>query len=260
MKVVCIDDEELLLNFLVRKLKQVEGIDEIHPFTSSVEALEYISNNKVDILLSDIYMPEINGINLAKKVKKISPNIAIIFITSYEEYALDALKLHACGYILKPVNLADLKREIANAVKTMGIKDSKQLLRVQCFGSFEVFYDEKPVVFKRSKTKELFAYLVDRKGARSNVNELCAVLWEDKADSDSLKSYFRILFADLRTTFKKLGLEDVIIKGANSYAVDINAFTCDAYDYEKGDEIAINKYRGEYMSQYSWAIFEEDYL
>ena len=62
------------------------------------------------------------------------------------------------------------------------IAKSKKLLRIKCFGNFEVFCKDVPVVFGRSKAKEVFAYLVDRHGAGVNTAELCAILWEDSVE------------------------------------------------------------------------------
>ena len=87
-----------------------------------------------------------------------------------------------------------------------------------------------------------------------NVNELNAVLWED----DDHKSYFRNLVADITATLKSVGLEDVFIKRHNECFVDINKIDCDAYEYKNNNPEAIRMYRGEYMMQYSWPIFNAD--
>jgi two-component system, LytTR family, response regulator len=92
-------------------------------------------------------------------------------------------------------------------------------VRVQIFGNFEVFVDEHPVLFTRSKTKELFAYLISRKGALCSNNEIIAVIWEEKDDSPSLQSHFRHLVADLIKTFISFNVEDIIIRKWKQIAV-----------------------------------------
>lgn len=126
-------------------------------------------------------------------------------------------------------------------------------LRVQTFGNFEVFYDGKPVHFSRSRTKELFAYLIDRRGAGSTMGELISVLWEGRPDTDSVRSQLRSLITDLRNTFRQLDEKSIIIKQRDLIAVDPDRVDCDYYRFLAGDKGAVNAFRGEYMSNYSWA-------
>ena len=128
-----------------------------------------------------------------------------------------------------------------------------QTLRVQTFGNFEVFWGDQPVRFERSKTRELFAYLIDRRGAGSTMGELVSVLWEGQPDTASLRSQLRSLIADLRAAFRALGAENVIRKGRDHIAVDPARVDCDYYRYLAGEKAARSAFRGEYMSNYSWA-------
>ena len=63
------------------------------------------------------------------------------------------------------------------------------------------------------------------------------------------------IISSLRSTLREVGLENILIKTWNNLALDVNKVKCDAYDFEKGDLVAINSFRGEYMSNYSWAEF-----
>lgn len=126
-------------------------------------------------------------------------------------------------------------------------------LRVQTFGNFEVFCDGKPVHFRRRRTKELFAYLIDRRGAGSTMGQLISVLWEGRPDTDSVRSQLRSLITDLRTTFRDLKEHSVIIKQRDLIAVDPDRVDCDYYRFLAGDQGAVNAFRGEYMTNYSWA-------
>ena len=196
-------------------------------------------------------MPLINGINLAKKLKKNNPFINVIFVTAYDKYALDAYNIHASGYVVKPVKVEKVKKELDALKYEVELKPTK-LLQVKCFGNFEVFKDGKPLKFHRQKSKELFAYLVDREGSSANINELNAVLWEEDH-----KSYLRNLIVDIQETLKEAGIEDVFIKRYSECFIDPTKIDCDAYEYKKGNPDAIRMYRGEYMIQYSWAIFDD---
>lgn len=252
MKILLVDDEELQLTRLVESINKVLPNDEVFSFTNPLEALKECENSQMDIAFLDIEMPKLNGIMLAKKLKSINPKINIIFVTAYDSYALEAYKLHASGYVTKPVNEEKIKIEIEELKHPIEIAHTKKL-QIKCFGNFEVFYKDKPVKFSYQKSKELFAYLVDREGSSVNINELNAVLWEEDHSS-----YLRNLLVDIRNTLKEINCQDILIKKRNSYAIDVTKVDCDSYEYKNGNPNAIMMYRGEYMAQYSWPIFKEE--
>ena len=126
-------------------------------------------------------------------------------------------------------------------------------IRAQTFGNFEIFVDDKPLHFSLSKTKELLAYLVDRRGAAVNTGELCAILWEQRPDSLSVRSHLRTLISDLSRTLSLAGTGDILIKRRNSFAVDCEKLDCDLYGFLRQEPDAINTYMGQYMMQYTWA-------
>ena len=252
MKILLVDDEELQLTRLVESIKKVLPNDEVFSFTNPLEALKECENSQIDIAFLDIEMPKLNGIMLAKKLKSINPKINIIFVTAYDSYALEAYKLHASGYVTKPVNEEKIIIEIEELKHPIEIAHTKKL-QIKCFGNFEVFYKDKPVKFSYQKSKELFAYLVDREGSSVNINELNAVLWEEDHSS-----YLRNLLVDIRNTLKEINCQDILLKKRNSYAIDVTKVDCDSYEYKNGNPNAIMMYRGEYMAQYSWPIFKEE--
>lgn len=255
MRVLLVDDEELQLMRLENVVKKVlkDQDNEFLCYTNPLKAWEDNALKKIDIAFLDIEMPELNGIQLAKKLKKINPLVNIIFVTAYDNYALNAYKIHASGYITKPVREEKIKMEIEGLRFPAQIEPSKKL-QVKCFGNFEVFCGGVPLKFQRSKSKELFAYLVDREGAAINVNELNAVLWED----EDHKSYCRNLIADIQLALKNVGASEVFEKRHNECFINPNLIDCDAYEYKKNNPNAIKMYRGEYMEQYPWAVFKND--
>lgn len=253
MRVLLVDDEELGLIRLKNAVEKVLPKEtEILSYTNPIKAFEENSDKNIDVAFLDIEMPVLNGITLAKKLKNVNPNINIIFVTAYNEYALDAYRMHASGYVTKPVNEDKIKEELDGLRYPVELKPTKKL-QVKCFGNFEIFYKGEPLKFKRSKSKELFAYLIDREGAAVNINELNAVLWEEDK-----KSYCRNLIADIYATLKSVGAEDVFIKRRNECYIDVDKIDCDAYEYKRDNPVAIRAYRGEYMIQYPWAFFTSE--
>ena len=217
-----------------------------------VGMLASVEKNKPDIVWLDIEMPGMDGLEMASEIKKQSPNTNIVFVTGFSHYAVDAFGMHASGYVMKPANEEKLIKEIDNLRRPI-VKRDDSLLTVQCFGNFEVFGPEGILKFSRSLGKEAFAYLIDRRGAGCTVGEICSVLWEDRQADKRLKSQCRVIMAALRSDLEKAGAGDVLVKNWNIWGVDTTKIRCDYYDLLKGDSEAVNSFRGEYMSQYSWA-------
>lgn len=200
----------------------------------------------------DIELPDINGLELAKKIKSVYGNANIIFVTGHPEYALDAHKVFASGFLVKPYTEEDVRCVLANLRFPVAPKDTHDI-RIQCFGNFEVFYKGVPVKFRRNKSKELLAYLVMRKGALCSHGEILQVLWEELPDSASLHAGLRNLIFDLSHTFEEFGVDNLLERQRGALAVNTDILDCDYYKYLRGDLIYGHLYRGEFMYQYSWA-------
>ena len=201
----------------------------------------------------DIEMPEMSGLELAMKVKQLSPKTNIVFVTGHEKFAYQAFQSHASGFVLKPATKEALQRELDN-LRTPIESERKGLIRVQCFGNFEVFdKDDHPIKFKRSKSKEILAYMIDRRGAMCSIGELCGILFEDRDEDRALKKQLRVFLSSLRDDLSKVGAGNIFVKGWNAYGVDCSLIDCDYLSYIQGDSYAINSFMGEYMIQYSWA-------
>lgn len=254
MKVVSVDDEQIILDDFVEMLQNMDEIQEVQGFTDCEEALDYITENEVDVAFLDIRMRGMDGITLAKSIKLVKPEVNIIFMTAYEEYSMDAMRLHASGYLMKPPVEAEVRKELSDLRKPVTVKTEKRM-RVQCFGNFEAYIDDVPCQFKYVKTKELLAYLVDRKGAYATNGEILGTLWEDREVTPSQENYLRNLVGDLRQVLKEAGLDNIIMKKKGMIAVVAKSIDCDYYRWLDDDPAIINKFNGEYMTQYSWAEY-----
>ncbi len=254
MKVIAVDDERLILEDFLDEAERLPEIDEIHGFQNATDAIQYVEENEVHVAFLDIQMRGMNGIELADRLKKIAPNINIIFLTAYPEYSMEAMKLHASGYLLKPAQSCDIQNELRDLRFPVQEQPDKRI-RIQCFGNFEIYVDQRPVEFKYAKSKELVAYLVDRKGTLCSNGEICATIWEDKMDSQALFSHFRNLVSDIRSTFNALDCGDFIIKKRGMIGIATELAECDYYRWLEGEEAAKNLYQGEYMIQYSWSEY-----
>ncbi len=253
MITISVDDQVNVAEEIVRIMKEIDP-DGIHESFSDVKnALSTIKLRQPDVAWLDIEMPGMSGLEMAMEVKKASPATNIIFVTGHEEFAYQSFQLHASGFILKPATKEALTRELQN-LRTPVQKRMTGLIRIQCFGNFEVFdKDDQPINFKRSRSKEVLAYMVDRRGAMCTSGELCGILFEDREDANALKKQLRVFMSSLRDDLKKHNAESALVKGWNAYGIDCSTVDCDYYDYLKGESYAVNSFLGEYMLQYPWA-------
>ena len=247
MIAIAVDDEELMLRALVRAISASPDITEVVKFSNCEKALDYVKDNPVDVAFLDINMRGMGGITLAENIIKLRPNSKIVFCTGYEEYAIPAFKLHASGYLMKPISVEDVQGEIDNV---KGVRKKEKLLEVKCFGNFEVYVKGESLSFKRSRTKELFAFLIDRNGAGMTAKQICAVLFPDDTDDAKNTAYIRQLVMDLKNTLKTVGADAVFCHETPFYRIDTNLIKCDYFSYlENGKP----EFLGEYMAQFSWA-------
>ena len=255
MRILAIDDNKQALKLLIKIIAEVLPSAEIFPFSKPSELLGFANNSEnipCDIAFLDIKMAGMNGLEVAKRLKDYIPKINIIFVTAYTEYALEALKLHPSGYIMKVVTRKAVEHEIECLRFPVDLKNNARVY-ARTFGHFEIYSHGEPLTFKYNKTKELLAYLIDKNSTAANSDELCEVLWGDNPKTENQKSYLRNLFGDLAKTLKNAGIDDIIQKRYNSIAVVTEKIVCDSYEFVRGNSKCINAYEGEYMAQYSWA-------
>lgn len=122
MKILIVDDEQLARERLQRHIQEIDAGYEIFEAENGLVAIEQSEKHTPDIVLLDIRMPGMDGIEAANKLSEFSTPPAIIFTTAYDEYALDAFDAHAVAYLLKPIRKEKLEKALQSA---------KRLNRVQ---------------------------------------------------------------------------------------------------------------------------------
>ena len=259
MRFLLVDDESLMLEDVKNAISKAVPDCQIDAFTTAKAALDFCgnmqgSNKPFDVAFLDIQLGQSNGLVFAKQLKDIQPDLHIIFVTGYAQYAVSAFAMHATGYLMKPVNPLDIERELTFIYGEDKVEGNKHI-RIQTFGGFAVFVNDKLLSFKRQKAKELLACLVDRHGADITTRHACTLLWEDTPYDRKVKNYFQSVLLELRRTLREAGVEDILVRSRNSLAVDIAKFDCDSYRFMAGDPIAVNSYCNNYLSDYSWAEF-----
>jgi len=252
MIILAVDDERRALNTLIQAIQSAVPEASVEGHFAVKDSLDFAKANKVDVAFLDIQMPEMNGLLFAMNLKEINPKTNIIFVTSYSKYALDAMELHPSGYVMKPATKEKVELELKN-LRFPVLSESDKRVQVQTFGNFEVFVDGIPLKFVSARSKELFAYLIDRRGTSATPVEIAAVLWEDKPYDRSLRSQIQAAISEMIKSLKEHSLSDIINKSWNQISVDKSKVSCDYYDMLDMVPAAVNAYCGDYMANYSWA-------
>jgi len=249
LKTILVDDELLARVYLRGLLAEHPTIEVVAEAAHGFEAIEFVRSNAIDLALLDIEMPQMSGLELAEELHRIDPCIEIIFVTAFEQYALDAYRRHVLGYLVKPCEKDELSYYVAQAMH-LKKKRRKHVLSIRTFGRFDAYSAGELLVFSNAKAKELLALLVDYQGGEVSMELACSVLWEDHPYGESEKALYRRATSDLRKLLQSLTDEDILLVSRGSVALNTALVNCDLYDYLKSGSPT---FKGEYMAQYAWA-------
>jgi two-component system, NtrC family, response regulator AtoC len=156
MKILVVDDEALIRDMIKRGLSQMGGYD-VEVAQNGLEAIEKIEKDVFDLVLTDLKMPEMDGLELLKTIKGTRPEVMVILMTAYGsiETAVEAMKIGANDYLTKPVNFNDLLIHISKAQKESFLLRENRLLRMEVKKKFEF----NNIIGKSKKMQEVFSLI-----------------------------------------------------------------------------------------------------
>ena len=237
MKTIFADDNDSARLLMKKIMKKIDPTGTHLTAENSAKAMELLEMYGADVLFLDIEMPGISGIEAAHCIETSFPKTNIVFVTGHPEYARDALRVYCSGFIDKPFDEEDIRNALKHLRYPVAELNTGSL-SVRCRGSFALYYNGEPLMFKRGLTKELFAYLVYKNGALCSNGELLGVLW----DGDPNKAGFlRQLTKDMRDTIESVGLSDALVKQQGQLGLNTSTYVMDG-------ELA------EIIEEYGWDI------
>lgn len=259
MNILAVDDEYYALELMRSALEEVAGGATVYLCRDVRSALQTATETRMDVAFLDIHMPEKNGVELARELKLLNPKINIIFATGFSEYMKEGIDLRMSGYITKPVTPEAVKEELENLRNPIEWSNEKRI-KILTFGNFEVLVDGTPLKFDRKQSKEILAYLVDKRGTSATYSELAAMLWEDEEYDRTKQKNLQVYIASLVKSLLAVDVKDLLLKNRQGILLNTGIVDCDYYRFLEGDTRAINSFTGQYMSAYSWAEFTVGYL
>ncbi len=196
-RILICDDQEVVREGLRTIVDLVSGFDVVGVASDGASALEYLSNNQVDVVLMDLHMPVMNGVQATREIRKLHPETWVLVLTTYadESWVLDAIRAGASGYLLK-----DAPRErLVEAIK--GTADGKSHIDPSVAGDLMTRLAAQP----SSETTAIGADLTERElevlgllGKGMNNSDIAERLFLSEG---TVRNYVSSLLA-------KLGLED----------------------------------------------------
>ena len=250
LKTILVDDELWMLQQFREECSGLSEIEIVGEFSFAQDALDYAQDNPVEFALLDIEMPGMNGIELAKELRKLYPEMIVVFVTGHLEYLSDFIDMKADYYVLKPYGKEEV-RDVLERARLYAARLKKRVV-ITTFGPFTVFVDDKPLHFSSSKAKELFALLVQKQGAVLTPQEALDCIWEGREYDKGDTSVYRVTLTRLRDILSDAGIGDILQSTPRGRYLDVRKYSCDLNDFINGDEEARRRFNGQYLPEYSW--------
>lgn len=284
MRAILVDDESSALTSLENALHKICEITIIGKYTNSYTARENVLSQKPDIVFLDIEMPGISGIEFAEEIQCLLPEINIVFITAYDEYAVKAFELNAIDYVLKPVRRNRLKetiQRISKSYKEETFSDASIKSPMVCaLQSLSFVLEDNinktiDVHWRTSKVRSVFTFLLQHRGDFIRKEALLDLFWPDL---DIKKGYTQLYSAiyQIRKTLSANNVNIRIINLEDGYKLDMNGVKFDVEEWERGikefpvvtnetlpkHQQLLTLYRGDYLANedYLWAEIERERL
>lgn len=213
IRIMIVDDELPALKMAESVLKTFDDVSICGMFTDPDELLTCLPTTDVDLILVDMKMPGIHGLELAGRIQELKYEPAIVFVTAYDDYAVDAFEKDALDYILKPITAERLQKTFerykkrSNTFEQVAAQDETN---VRSFGRFCVEAGKGHTVkFRTAKSEELLAYLLHQRGNSILKEKIVEELWYDR-DADRAQAMFYTTIYQLRKDLESIGIYGVI--------------------------------------------------
>ncbi len=249
MRAIIVDDEPIMISSFVRLSRDIPDLQIIGRFEDPAEAFEFVKTASVDLAFLDVRMPVMNGIELAKKIREINPEILIVFISAYDEYIRESNQIGGDYYIVKPYK-KEILEMVMDRLRLIARRQDREIY-IQMFGKFNVLRNGTPIPLS-GKAKEIFALVVSRRGKLISNREIFSIIWENRSYSNENMTVYYNALRRLKNTLKNEGIDNLLLSNHNCQMVNTELFDCDYYSWQDDDMQSRDRFEGEFLSEYSW--------
>ena len=274
INVFIIDDERPAINHLERLLKRHEDIEVTGSFTNPKDALEALNRKACDVVFLDIEMPALDGREFSRRITSGHSQIQVVFVTAYDDYAVEAFSLNAADYLLKPVGEERLVKTLERLRLYQTADTPGNTLDIKMFGQFSIeFSDQTTIKWRTKKTKELMAFLLHHRNDTLSKDRIIETLWGELPTDKAYRQLYNGIY-QIRKTLKAYAVPRSVITIDKTYNIqlDDDFAKCDAELFLKTAEAsepsteilreAVNMYKGDYLAYeyYDWSTQEANRL
>lgn len=235
LRAILVDDEKHALNLLNKVISDRDDIQVVGAYSDVSELLNVVGELKPDVIFLDIEMPEMNGLQLGERLRKMNLELEIVFVTAYRQYALDAFDVDAIDYLLKPIDPAMLHRTIQRIQKRKPIAPvAAAPFTIECFGGFTIYKSghAEPIRFPTAKAEELFAYLLMNRKTNTSKWTLCESLWPEQSGLKKSENNLHTTVYRMKKVLRENGIEVRLLSQRGLYRMECD-INCDYISFEQ---------------------------
>lgn len=233
IRAITVDDEWYNLEEISDLVNDTGLIRVVKKYQNPRHALEDFETLSPEVAFIDIELGEMDGITLAKQLLEINPELIVVFITSWDKYAINAFDVEATDYILKPIRIERFNKMIDKIIKKMNIyQENVAKIKIKLFDKFEVKINDNHIKWQRAKSEELFAFLLLNCGRYIHKDIILDNLWNDYEPDKALHILQTTIYR-IRKIFEDYPQAVSIEYCQNSYKLEVNGIWCDYLELEK---------------------------
>lgn len=236
MRIAAVDDERHVLERFERMVSGMKELELCGLFESGEQLLAYLKDHPLDAVFLDIEMPGLNGLQLSERILDLNATISIVFVTAFNQYAVEAFELQALDYLMKPLTEERLGKTVQRLLKNRSTFGKPGKPFIQCLGDFEVFLDGQALAWKNSKAKEILAFLIHKKGVPVNWEKIADAIWPDY-NYEKAQTNFHATTYLLRKRLAEAGISQMLENGRGNYRVVTDHVSCDLYQLEELSQV-----------------------
>ncbi|MFD1174901.1 response regulator [Paenibacillus puldeungensis] len=248
VRAIVVDDEWYNLEETSEYIEQTSLFEVAGKYQNPLKALEEAAKLSPAVAFIDIELPEMDGITLAEKLLELHSSMIIVFITSYNQYAVQAFDLNAIDYILKPIKRERFNRMVEKIKNELGVstRNTIHTLNMKCFSALNVAIGDNLVKWERAKAEELFAYLLMHHGSYIHKEKIIEELWPGYEPEKALQ-ILQTSVCKIRNLFASIKNILHLDYSSSRYGLFVDGGECDLFQVEE----ALHRFKASEASTYA---------